>query len=50
MTKLGELIERIVRGSSDTDIDFDELRRLLARRAFEERCRASHHIYRKAGV
>lgn len=50
MTKYGKLIERLLRGVSDADIDFDDLRRLLIHLGFEERVRGSHHIYRKAGV
>lgn len=43
-----KLIERIFRGTSDANIAFDELRRLLSHLGFEERTRGSHHVYRKS--
>jgi len=45
-----KLLLQILRGSSDANIPFDELRRLLLRLGFEERVRSSHHIFRKQGV
>jgi hypothetical protein len=36
--------------TSDANISFDELRRLLRRLGFEERIRGSHHIFRKLGI
>ena len=44
------LLRRILEGASDSNIRFDELRRLLSRLGFSERIRGSHHIYRKEGV
>lgn len=37
-------------GTSDANISFNDLRRLLQRLGFEERIRGSHHMFRKAGV
>jgi len=50
MGKYEKLLFRILRGTSDTNIAFDDLCRLLLRLGFEERIRGSHHIFRKAGI
>ena len=41
---------RILRGSSDANIRFDDLRALLFRLGFEERIKGSHHIFTRVGV
>lgn len=40
----------ILRGVSDANIPFDDLRQLLSRLGFDERIRGSHHIFRKEGI
>jgi len=50
MTKQDKLLLRIIRGKSDANIDFDELRSLLLNYGFEERVRGSHHLFVKEGV
>jgi len=50
MTKWHKLVAQILRGASDANVRFDELRHLLIRLGFEERVRGSHHIFRKEGV
>ena len=50
MGKYKKLIDRLLRGNADADVDFDDLRHLLTRLGFEERVRGSHHIFRKAGI
>jgi len=50
MRKRNKLLLRILRGASDADIPFDELRQLLYYLGFEERVRGSHHIFTKDGV
>ena len=50
MGKHEKLMERILRGESDANIPFDDLRSVLARLGFDERVRGSHHLYRKEGV
>jgi hypothetical protein len=50
MTRVGRFRERIVRGASDADIPFSEIRRLLRRLGFEERIRGSHHIFARPGI
>lgn len=50
MGKYEKLLEQILLGSSDANIEFDELCQLLLRLGFEMRVRGSHHIFRKQGV
>jgi len=50
VAKYDDLLTRILRGTSDANIAFNDLRQLLRRLGFEERIRGSHHIFRKAGV
>ena len=50
MGKYDKLIVKILRGSSDANISFDDLCELLRRRGFQERIRGSHHVFRKEGV
>jgi len=50
VAKYDDLLARILRGTSDANIPFNDLRQLLRRLGFEERIRGSHHIFRKAGV
>lgn len=50
MGKYDKLLARIMRGTSDTNIAFDDLCQLLHHLGFEERVRGSHHIFRKSGV
>lgn len=48
--KHGKLLIKILRGTSDKNIDFEELRNLLLRLGFEERIKGSHHILTKGGI
>lgn len=50
MGKHDKLIEKVLRGTSDTNIAFDDLRGLLIHLGFDERIRGSHHMYRKEGI
>ena len=50
MTAHEKLLFQILRGTSDTNILFDDLCNLLKRLGFEERIRGSHHVFRKEGV
>ena len=43
MAKYDDLLARILRGTSDANIAFNDLRQLLRRLGFEERIRGSHH-------
>jgi len=50
MGKYNKLLIKILRGTSDQNIDFDELRKLLLKLGFEERIKGSHHILTKDGI
>ena len=50
MGKYEKLLFQILRGTSDSNIAFDDLRQLLLRMGFEERRRGSHHIFRKERI
>jgi hypothetical protein len=50
MTVRDKTLDKILRGTSDANIPFEELWRLLRRLGFDERIRGSHHIFTKAGV
>jgi len=48
--KYDELLASVLRGTSDANTAFDDLRNLLTRLGFEERTRGSHHLFRKPGI
>jgi predicted RNA binding protein YcfA (HicA-like mRNA interferase family) len=50
MGKYDKLLLQILKGTSDANIRFDDLCKLLQYLGFEERIRGSHHIFRKQGV
>ncbi len=50
MSQHKRLLQKILSGSSDANIRFDDLRGLLRNLGFAERVRGSHHIFRKKGV
>ncbi len=50
MGKYEDLTVRILRGASDANIPFDDLRHLLRRLGFAERIRGDHYIFTKEGV
>jgi hypothetical protein len=50
MTKRDKLLDRILRGTSDANIAFDQLCQLLQRLGFNERIRGSHHIFTRTDV
>ncbi|MFO7929867.1 MAG: type II toxin-antitoxin system HicA family toxin, partial [Desulfosalsimonas sp.] len=50
MGKHDKLLLQILKGTSDANIDFEDLRKLLLKMGFEERTKGSHHIFRKQGV
>ena len=50
MNRHRSLLQAIIRGRSDANIRFDDLRTLLRRLDFEERTKASHHVFRKEGI
>ena len=50
MTRHEKLLLRILRGTADKSIRFDELCGLLNHMGFEERIRGSHHIFVREGI
>ena len=50
LTRRDKTLGRILRGTSDANIPFAELCRLLYRLGFDERIRGSHHIFTKEDV
>ncbi|MGH8475016.1 MAG: type II toxin-antitoxin system HicA family toxin [Methylococcales bacterium] len=44
------IIDVILRGASDANISFHDIRGMLLNLGFEERIRGSHHLYRKPGI
>lgn len=47
---LQKMLETILRGRSDANIQFNDLCGMLRRLGFEERIRGSHHIFYREGV
>lgn len=50
MATAKKLLEQVLRGTSDANVDFDDLRRLLRRLGFEERISGGHHVFIRPGV
>jgi len=50
MSRHQKLIQKILGGTSDTNIEFDELCRLLERLGFERRTKGSHSVFRRDGI
>ena len=50
MSKFEKVLLKVLRGTSDANISFSDLRWLLRQLEFEERIRGSHHIFTKDGV
>jgi hypothetical protein len=50
MGKWNKLLDRILRGTSDASIPFDDLCGLLERLGFERRTRGSHNVFRREGI
>lgn len=50
MSPYDKLLSRILRGTSDANIQFVGACRLLRKLGFEERIRGDHHIFTKEGV
>ncbi len=45
-----KVLQRVLSGTADAAIRFDDLCRLLENLGFEKRVRGSHHLFRKEGV
>lgn len=50
MSKWDELLAKVLRGTADANISFEDMCKLLGRLGFDERVRGSHHIFYQSGV
>lgn len=50
MTRKERLVARILSGTADQNIRFDDLRSLLRDLGFNERIRSDHHIFSQTGI
>lgn len=50
MGSVEKILDKLLRGESDTNIRFDELCHLLQVKGFRMRISGSHHIFTKPGV
>ena len=50
MSKFEKIIHKVLSGSSDRNIDFNDLCNLLETLGFNNRIKGSHHIYFKEGI
>ncbi len=50
MSKYDKLLVQILLGTSDANISFDDLCKLLKKLEFQERIRGSHHIFTKDNI
>lgn len=50
MSQTSKLLERVLSGRSDENINFNELLGLLRKLQFRERIKGSHHIFSRSGV
>ena len=50
MGKYDKLLAKVLRGTSDADIAFSELCRLLIKFGFKRRIKGDHHIFTQDGV
>jgi hypothetical protein len=50
MARRDKILDKILRGTSDANIAFNDLRQVLLRLGFDERIRGSHHIFTRAGI
>ena len=50
MSKFEKILTKLLRGTSDANISFDELVSLLIKLGFQTRIRGSHHIFHKENV
>lgn len=45
-----KVLEQVLRGTSDANVDFDQICDLLKRLGFDQRIRGDHHIFTRTGV
>lgn len=47
MSRKDKLLNKILRGTSDSNVQFDDLCQLLRQLGFDERVKGSHHMFTK---
>lgn len=50
MSKIKKVRDKILLGNSDSNIEFNDLRKLLSSFGFEERIKGGHHIFVRDGI
>lgn len=50
MSQRDKLLVKILRGTADANIPFEQLCQLLRSLGFDERIRGSHHIFSREGI
>jgi predicted RNA binding protein YcfA (HicA-like mRNA interferase family) len=50
VTSIQQTLFQVLRGTSDANIRFNDLRKLLEGLGFTERIKGSHHIFAQAGI
>lgn len=50
MGKHDKIMDKLLRGTSDANIAFEDIRGMLLYIGFDERIRGGHHVYRKEGI
>jgi predicted RNA binding protein YcfA (HicA-like mRNA interferase family) len=50
MSRAEKILDQVLRGTSDANMPFSSMRRLLTRLGFQERVKGDHHIFARTGV
>jgi predicted RNA binding protein YcfA (HicA-like mRNA interferase family) len=50
LSKINKILLKVLSGSSDSNISFDDLKSILNQLGFDERIKSSHHIYSKENI
>lgn len=50
MSRFEKLFIKLMRGMSDANFSFDDLRHILTRLGFGERVHGSHHVFRRPDI
>ncbi len=50
MSSIDKIIEKVLSGKSDRNLDFNDFKRFILFFDFKERIKGSHHIYTKPGI
>jgi virulence-associated protein VapD len=50
LSKINKILLKVLSGSSDSNISFDDLKSILNHLGFDERIKSSHHIYSKENI